>query len=193
MAYRCTHCGLKNFEADDARCPQCLRRGGLVDLNAPIPEEQRHWGKIALLLVLNFLFASMAFYGTWDLTERSASQSWPVVPATITDTRPKRFSCNIDFTFTVDAKKYEGHELHGVCPRPGEAFLVSYDPADPSRHLTESGYLIFLDLFGLGFGAFGLVGIGGVCLSMLFPKNDRLRRFAARVGSIDAREALSRR
>ena len=70
---------------------------------------------------------------------------------------------------------------------------VWVDPADPSRHLTESGFLIFLDLFGLGFGAFGLVGIGGVFLYMLFPKNDRLRRFAARVGSIDAREALTRR
>ena len=193
MAYRCTHCGLRGFEADDARCPQCLRKGGLVDLSAPMEDEQRQWGKIILLLALNFLFGSLCVYGIWDLTERSASQSWPITFASVTGTRAKRFSCAIDFTFTVEGKRVQGHATHFSCPRSSEEVMVSYDPADPSRHLTESGCNIFLDLFGVGFGAFGLVGIGGVFLYMLFPKNDRLRRYAARVGSKDARAALTRR
>ena len=193
MAWRCTHCGLRDFEADDARCPQCLRKGGLVDLSAPMPDEQRQWGKIVLLLALNVLFGGMAFFGVWDLTERSAAQSWPVTFANVTGMKHKRLRCEVDYAFTIGGKKYEGHTTQASCPGWGEELMVSYFPEDPERHRVSSGVEIFLDLFGVGFGAFGLVGVGGVFLYMLFPKHDRLRRFAARAGSKDARAALGRR
>lgn len=192
MAWRCTHCGLRNFEADDARCPQCLRKGALVDAKAPIPGEQRQWGKIVLLLVLNFVFGALSFYGVWDLTERFASQSWPVAFADVTNLQERRLRCDVDYAFTVGGRRFEGQTTHGTCPRWGEELMVSYFPEDPSRHRTPSGYLIFLDLFGVGFGALGLVGLGGVLLYMLFPKHQGLRRFAARVGSKDALAAQTR-
>lgn len=194
MAYRCTHCGLSNFEADDARCPQCLRRGALIDANASLPDEQRQWGKIVLLVFLNMLFVWMPFYGIWDLIERSEAQSWPVTFASVTRMKDRRLrGCEIDYAFTVAGKRFEGHTTHGSCPRRGDELMVSYRPEDPTRHLTASGYLIFLDLFAIGFGAFGIVAAGSVLLYMLFPKHDGLRRFAALVGSKDARAAIARR
>lgn len=189
MKYRCTHCGLSSFAAEDARCPQCLRRGGLVDADAPDPRHARHWGRIALLTVILATMGFLPVYGTWDLSERAASRSWPSTVARVTKSSTRRLRCDVDYAFVVGANSYSGQTERVACPGPGDPLTVSYDPEEPSRHRAESGLAVFIDLFGIGFGLVGVVTLGGVWLYLLFPRVDSLRRFAAWAGSKDARAA----
>lgn len=187
MTFRCSRCGLSGFEDTDGRCPQCLRKGGLIDQNAP--GEGRQWGPIVLLSAVMVMPTLSGIWGAWDLTERYASQSWPTASARATSVRHRRLRCDVEYVFNVGAIRVMGDTSLGRCPGSDEDIAVSYDPDDPLRHRAESGIDVFVALFGVGFGAFSFVVLGGVLLYMLFPQVEGLRRFAARVGSKQARAA----
>ncbi len=187
MASRCTLCGLRDFEAEDGRCPQCLRRGGLIAADAPLPRRAGSWGRFFVLALITALLLAVGGYAVWNLAEREAAVDWPKARGVVTKEFERRVSCEVDFAFTVAGQRFEGRETFFGCPRDG--LEISYDPADPSRHQTVSGFAIFLMIFGAGFGLLGGGSFIGLLLSMLFPHNERLRRFSAMMGSLDARAA----
>lgn len=64
MRLRCGHCGTTfEDENDDARCPKCLRKSSVEDLDAPKQERSAvGWRELGLRFVSGFASGSLLFF-----------------------------------------------------------------------------------------------------------------------------------
>lgn len=189
--HRCTNCGL-SFDAEEARCPQCLRTSSVVPAATGGERARRDlpsvWTAGIVLALLLTITTALGGFGTWDLSERIAARSWLPAVARVTGFRPRRLRCEVKYQFVVGNERVEGTADFFACPRDGETVGVRYDPALPSRQRAESALDLFLDVFGIAVGLAGLVLFGSVLLYLIFPDVPALQRFAAKLGSRHARE-----
>ena len=205
--YFCEDCR-RAFDSPQPRCPTCLRLRSVRDLQAPpSPSREpssevpagpslRRPGALVLLSVLILLCAAAILGAASALSTDSAFEVRAhVATAFVTSVEARVASrtggCDVRYRYSVAGRDFEGRDsFHvGCAARPFASVDVDYLPEAPARsrlHAGHGGDLVFT-LGGIAITAVFLVLVAPVWAHLAFPRNEALRRLAARLGSKHAR------
>jgi Protein of unknown function (DUF3592) len=202
-SFHCETCSA-SFEADEAKCPNCLRRSSVRDVSAPAAEgvgaaapsntQSRQWVPLIFASVMILVCGTCLSGALLGLRRDAAFETdGHRVSATIVSTRGifgnRTGGCEVSYQFAVDGRRIEGSDSFSVgCPvRPYGSIEVFYLPDAPSRSRAVEGHggdLVFTQAGSVCLGLF-LVLMLAVWGNLAFPRVRWLQRVNGFIGRVN--------